>query len=62
MNDPIQEALDAVACLRHEGYKTALLTNNWIQADGETLLPFPKNTFDVVSDAWLDISLLSLFS
>ena len=49
MKEPIPEMLDAVGCLRQYGYKTALLTNNWRTASGETLLPFDKNIFDVVS-------------
>ena len=49
LKDPIPEVLDAVNCLRQYGYKTALLTNNWKTATGETLLPFDRNIFDVVS-------------
>ncbi|XP_076821808.1 acyl-CoA dehydrogenase family member 10-like isoform X1 [Clavelina lepadiformis] len=53
MKSPIPEVLDAVDCLRQYGYKTALLTNNWKTASGETLLPFEKNRFDVVIESAL---------
>ena len=53
MKDPIPEVLDAVNCLQQSGYKTALLTNNWKTASGETLLPFNKSLFDVVSNGLL---------
>uniref|UniRef100_H2Z027 Acyl-CoA dehydrogenase family member 10 n=1 Tax=Ciona savignyi TaxID=51511 RepID=H2Z027_CIOSA len=51
MKNPITEVLDAVNCLRQEGIKTALLTNNWIQGDGKSLLPFSRNHFDVIVES-----------
>lgn len=48
MSHPIKEVLDAIACLKQEGFKTALLTNNWKNSDGSTLLPFDTKDFDVV--------------
>uniref|UniRef100_F6XUS6 Acyl-CoA dehydrogenase family member 10 n=1 Tax=Ciona intestinalis TaxID=7719 RepID=F6XUS6_CIOIN len=51
MKSPISEVLDAINCLRQEGYKTALLTNNWIQSDGKSLLPISRDHFDVVIES-----------
>ena len=43
------EMLDAVRCIRAEGIKTALLTNNWKWDDSpKTLLPVDTSLFDVV--------------
>ena len=49
MSNPIKEVLEAVKCLKQQGFKTALLTNNWKKSDGSTLLPFDTSDFDVVS-------------
>jgi acyl-CoA dehydrogenase family protein 10 len=43
------EMIDAIQCIRSEGIKTALLTNNWRFADGKTLIPVDIDLFDVVS-------------
>jgi len=51
MSHPIKEVLDAIACLKQEGFKTALLTNNWKNSDGSTLLPFDTKDFDVVVES-----------
>lgn len=42
-------AVEAIRCLRAEGIRTAVLTNNFKTRAGETGLAFPKDLFDVVS-------------
>ena len=42
------EMVDAVQCLRAEGIKTAVLTNNWYLSKNESLLPLDKSLFNVV--------------
>lgn len=45
------EMIDAIQCIRAEGIKTALLTNNWRFADGSTLSGrIDLDLFDVVSE------------
>jgi len=51
MANPIKEVLEAVSCLKQEGFKTALLTNNWKKSDGSTLLPFDTSDFDVIIES-----------
>ena len=49
---PFPQMVDAVKCVRAEGLKTALLTNNWFNAGPDkTFLPLDLSLFDVVS--WL---------
>ena len=45
----LPEMLDAIQCVRAEGIKTALLTNNWLSDASETHRPVDANLFDVVS-------------
>ena len=48
---PFQDMLDAVCCIRAEGIKTALLTNNWKFLPHNSCPPVERirNYFDVVS-------------
>ena len=45
---PFPEMLTAIQCIRAEGIKTALLTNNWLLEDGTTHMPLDRSMFDVV--------------
>ena len=49
MVDPHPEVLTAIQCIRAEGLKTALITNNWWLEEGKTFCPVDKTYFDVVS-------------
>lgn len=49
-NSCLPEMIDAIHCIRAEGIKTALLTNNWKKAgQREAMLPVDRQLFDVVS-------------
>ena len=49
----IHEMLDALQCIKSQGIKVALLTNNWKHQDEEkTLLPVDRKLFNVVSLVW----------
>lgn len=43
------EMKDAIECLRAEGIKTALLTNNYLRSPSATYCPIDKSLFDVVN-------------
>ena len=43
------EMLDAIQCIRAEGIKTALLTNNSFLSPGVSACPVDQSLFDVVS-------------
>ena len=45
---PYPEMIDAVQCLRAEGIKTAVLTNNWFLSKNQSLLPLDRSLFNVV--------------
>ena len=46
---PFPQILDAIRCIRAEGIKTALLTNNWKwNESGHSVLPVDPALFDVV--------------
>ena len=47
---PFPEMVDAVKCVRAEGLKTALLTNNWFTDEQKSvsLVPMDTSLFDVV--------------
>ena len=49
MTPVIPEMVDAIQCIRAEGIKTALLTNNWLLPDGNSMCPVDKSLFDIVS-------------
>ncbi|XP_074642209.1 acyl-CoA dehydrogenase family member 10-like [Tubulanus polymorphus] len=48
---PSPEMLDAVACMKAEGIKTALLTNNWMINKHESFMPIKKHIFDVIIES-----------
>ena len=48
MIEPYPEVLTAIQCIRAEGLKTALITNNWWLEEGRSFLPVDKKYFDVV--------------
>ncbi|XP_002739682.1 acyl-CoA dehydrogenase family member 10-like [Saccoglossus kowalevskii] len=48
---PFPEVLEAIECIRAEGMKTALLTNNWCYPDGSTIRPVDTKYFDVVIES-----------
>ena len=63
MVEPYPEVLTAIQCIRAEGLKTALITNNWWLEKGKTFCPVDKKYFDVVSScetAYLNMSDMSL--
>ena len=48
-SEPFPQMIDAVRCVRAEGLKTALLTNNWFNAgEHQTFIPIDLSLFDVV--------------
>ncbi|XP_068750115.1 acyl-CoA dehydrogenase family member 10-like [Montipora capricornis] len=48
---PHPEVLMAMQCIRAEGLKTALITNNWWLEKGKTFCPVDKKYFDVVVES-----------
>ena len=46
---PYPQMIDAIECLRAEGIKTALLTNNFLVSKDQSFLPLDKQLFNVVS-------------
>ena len=47
--------IDVVKCIRAEGLKTALLTNNWFNAgQNRTFIPIDLSLFDVVCAGRID--------
>ena len=48
-SEPFPQMIDAVKCVKAEGLKTALLTNNWFNAGNhQTFIPIDLSLFDVV--------------
>ena len=45
---PHPEMMDAVRCIRAEGIKTALLTNNYFMEEGKSYQPLDAKEFDLV--------------
>ena len=46
----IHDMIDALQCIKAQGIKTALLTNNWKhQEEEKTVLPVDRKLFNVVS-------------
>lgn len=60
MGDPLPQVLSAISCIKAEGIKTALLTNNWKKADGSTLLCASPELFDVVSFTTIEAYILNI--
>lgn len=54
MVEPHPEVLTAIQCIRAEGLKTALITNNWWLEKGKTFCPVDKKYFDVVVESALE--------
>ncbi|XP_022343722.2 acyl-CoA dehydrogenase family member 10-like [Crassostrea virginica] len=50
LKTPNQSIIDAIQCLRIEGLKTALLTNNW-EWQGQGSWSMPRELFDVVVES-----------
>ena len=50
---PYPEVIMALECIRAEGLKTALLTNNWLVEKGKTFMPVDSKYFDVVRPPFL---------
>ena len=46
---PNPALMTAVKCIRAEGIKTAILTNNWENGNQDTFIPVDLSLFDVVS-------------
>ncbi|XP_052237570.1 acyl-CoA dehydrogenase family member 10-like isoform X2 [Dreissena polymorpha] len=50
--NPYPQMIDAIKCVRAEGLKTALLTNNWFNIkDQESFIPLDLTLFDVVVES-----------
>lgn len=49
MSQPVTVMMDAVHRARAEGFKTAVLTNNFLLSEGKSFLPVDTALFDVVS-------------
>ncbi|XP_014664040.1 PREDICTED: acyl-CoA dehydrogenase family member 10-like isoform X2 [Priapulus caudatus] len=47
---PYPQIIDAIQCIRAEGLKTALLTNNWFIRGKESFCPVDMSLFDVVEN------------
>ena len=54
MIEPYPEVLTAIQCIRAEGLKAALITNNWWLEEGRSFLPVDKKYFDVVRNFPVD--------
>ena len=52
MIEPYPEVLMAIQCIRAEGLKTALVTNNWLLENGKSFCPVDVKHFDVVSSSF----------
>lgn len=48
MVEPHLEVITAIQCIRAEGLKTALITNNWLMDNGKSFCPVDGRHFDVV--------------
>jgi len=51
MITPHPDVLTAIQCIKAEGLKTALITNNWWLEKGKTFCPVDKKYFDVVVES-----------
>lgn len=52
---PFPEVITAIKAIRQNGLKTALITNNWLVAEGKTFLPIECGCFDVVSRSFQSV-------
>ncbi|XP_071094392.1 acyl-CoA dehydrogenase family member 10-like isoform X1 [Haliotis cracherodii] len=48
------QIVDAIRCIRAEGIKTALLTNNWFINRAESLVPVDRSLFDVIVESCVE--------
>ncbi|KAL5017214.1 hypothetical protein ScPMuIL_006803 [Solemya velum] len=48
---PYHQVIDAIRCIRAEGLKTALLTNNWLTAPSKSFQPIDRDLFDVIVES-----------
>ncbi len=46
--EPYPNMIDAIKCIRAEGVKTALLTNNYFIDGSKSFMPLEKDLFNVV--------------
>lgn len=60
MFEPYPEVLTAIQCIRAEGLKTALVTNNWLMENGKSFCPVDVKHFDVVSSSFMVFFLLTI--
>ncbi|XP_036382649.1 acyl-CoA dehydrogenase family member 10-like isoform X1 [Megalops cyprinoides] len=54
MAQPLPAMVEAVQCLRAEGLKTAVLSNNFFLQGGATYLPLDRSLFDVIVESCLE--------
>ncbi|KAL4646546.1 acyl-CoA dehydrogenase family member 10 [Arapaima gigas] len=54
MAQPNPAMMEAVQCIRAEGLKTAILSNNFFLPDGSTYLPLDRSLFDVIVESCLE--------
>ncbi|RMX53502.1 hypothetical protein pdam_00017335 [Pocillopora damicornis] len=54
MVEPHPEVITAIQCIRAEGLKTALITNNWLMDNGKSFCPVDGRHFDVVLESALE--------
>lgn len=45
---PFPEMIDAIKCLKAEGIKVAMLTNNWYTTKNHSLMPIDRSLFNEV--------------
>lgn len=48
---PYPQVIDAIKCVRAEGLKIALLTNNWLNYQTQSFLPLDRTLFDVIIES-----------
>ncbi|MCI4392544.1 hypothetical protein PGIGA_G00147100 [Pangasianodon gigas] len=51
MSRPVTVMMDAVQCARAEGFKTAVLSNNFLLPGGKSYLPLDISLFDVIVES-----------
>ncbi|XP_017307847.1 acyl-CoA dehydrogenase family member 10 [Ictalurus punctatus] len=51
MSQPVTVMMDAVQCARAEGFKTAVLSNNFLLPGGKSYLPLDTSLFDVIIES-----------
>ncbi|XP_030622597.1 acyl-CoA dehydrogenase family member 10, partial [Chanos chanos] len=51
MMEPVPVMMEAVQCVRAEGLKTAILSNNFLLPGGRSFLPVDRSLFDVVVES-----------